>query len=80
MLPAPPVAVAFRAASTELPSFACQTGRPVAKLRKCVPIGMPFGAYSTASGSVNSQVPFAWQAYFWTPTAWTARNSLLFGS
>jgi hypothetical protein len=39
MFPAPPGAVCVRAASTELPSFNCQTGRPVAKFRKWVSIG-----------------------------------------
>jgi hypothetical protein len=39
MFPAPPDTVTLRAASTELPSRSCQTGRPVAKFKKCVPIG-----------------------------------------
>src|SRR5215218_3813593 len=82
MFPAPPDAVAVRAASTELPSSALHTGRPVAKFRKCVPIG--FGApdvwYSVASGSVKSQVPVAWQVYFCTPIAWATRNSRLSGA
>ena len=34
----------------------------------------------SATGSVNSQVPFAWQVYFCTPVAWTARKSLLSGA
>ena len=39
MFPAPSAA-ALRAASTELPSFSCQTGRPLAKFRKWLPIGL----------------------------------------
>ena len=33
MFPVPPGADAVRAASTELPSLSCHTGRPVAKFR-----------------------------------------------
>jgi hypothetical protein len=29
---------------------------------------------------MNSHVPFAWQVYFWTPIAWTTRNSRLSGA
>jgi hypothetical protein len=39
MFPVPPDTVTVRAASTELPSFNCHTGRPVAKFKKWVPIG-----------------------------------------
>ena len=82
MSAAPTGSVAFRAASTELPSFHCQTGRPVAKLRKCVPsaFGLPVVLYSVASGSVKSQVPFAWHVYFCSPVACAIRKSLLFGA
>src|SRR5215213_3821782 len=82
MFPGPPDAVAVRAASTELPSSALHTGRPVAKFRKCVPIGFetPDVWYSVASGSVKSQVPVAWQVYFCTPIAWATRNSRLSGA
>jgi hypothetical protein len=40
MFPVPPDPVAVRAASTELPSFNRHTGRPLAKFRKWVPIGL----------------------------------------
>jgi hypothetical protein len=82
MFPAPPSVAALRAASTELPSLSIQTGRPVAKLRKWLPIsfGTPVVLNSVASGSVKSHVPFAWQVYFCTPAASATKASLLPGS
>jgi hypothetical protein len=75
MFPVPPDADCVRAASTEVPDFSCQTGRPVAKFRKCVPtfFGAPVVLKRSASGSVKSHVPFAWQVYFWTPVACSTR-------
>ena len=42
MFPGAAGTTTIRAASTELPSFSFQTGRPVAKFRKCVPIAFGF--------------------------------------
>src|SRR6478735_5872008 len=82
MFAEPAGTVTLRAASTKLPSLNRHTGRPLAKLRKCVPsaLGDPFALKSIASGSVKSHVPFAWHAYFWTPVACNSRNTLLAGS